>query len=580
MQAPYSLLLALLASLSLSACQLDAATLGKLLPSAHATANAAGNSSSDIADLRNRTLNNPLAYIPSQCFTKTQDEQGRSHNPCFACHIGSSEPNFIDDGDVQLAYDFPGDDGANIDNPWLNLFKDRRQAIAAISDAQMLAYLRQDNYSGSDGRPQLARILSESLPYVWDVNGNGRWDGYLPDAGFIFDRQGFDHRADGTYSGWRAFAYAPFLGTFWPTNGATDDVLIRLAPAFWQNEQGQPDLAIYRVNLAIVTALIQRRDVPLETAVDEIALQVDLDKNGSLGQASLVRYDWAPLQGRLMSYVGQARREQAAGRLHLAAGLFPEGSEFLHSVRYLDPDEQGGIGLAKRMRELRYAVKKSWYSYSDLKETALKEVREKSVSPERTRQFTGNAESGLGNGQGWVYQGFIEDSQGRLRPQTYEETAYCIGCHSGIGATTDSAFAFPRKFKENSLQSGWYHWTQQGLAGTAEPLRSDGLPEYAHYLAQNGAGDEFRANTEVMARFFDGQGKLKSSLIEQLRHNIALLLSPSKERAMALNKAYRTIVAEQSFILGRDATSTAPVNVHRSIRNGTATGIVQPVSGP
>lgn len=103
MQAPYSLLLALLASLSLSACQLDAATLGKLLPSAHATANAAGNSSSDIADLCNRNLNNSLAYIPWQWFTKTQDEQGRSHNPCFACHIGSSEPNFIDDGDVQLA---------------------------------------------------------------------------------------------------------------------------------------------------------------------------------------------------------------------------------------------------------------------------------------------------------------------------------------------------------------------------------------------------------------------------------------------------------------------------------------------
>lgn len=96
--------------------------------------------------------------------------------------------------------------------------------------------------------------------------------------------------------------------------------------------------------------------------------------------------------------------------------------------------------------------------------------------------------------------------------------------YSGIGATTDNAFAFPRKFKENSLQSGWYRWTQQGLAGTTEPLRSDGLPEYAHYLAQNGADDEFPANTEVMARFFDGQGKRKSSLIEQLRHNIALLL--------------------------------------------------------
>src|SRR3546814_10725129 len=37
-----------------------------------------------------------------------------------------------------------------------------------------------------------------------------------------------------------------------------------------------------------------------------------------------------------MHYVGRARREQDAGRVHAAAGLFPEGTEFLHSVRYLD----------------------------------------------------------------------------------------------------------------------------------------------------------------------------------------------------------------------------------------------------
>lgn len=538
--------------------------------------------SNDIPDLRSRQLDNPLAYVPPQCYTRTEEAQGKVHNPCYTCHQASQEPNYIDDADLQTAYDLTGDDGVPVNNPWTNLFQDRRAAVAGISDASILAYVRQDNYRGSDGTPQLATTLRHNLPARWDSNGNGRWDGYLPDAGFRFDAEGFDVRADGSYSGWRAFAYAPFLGTFWPTNGATDDVLIRLAPAFWQNEQGQPDMVAYKTNLAIVTAVVQRRDVPLEVAVDESQWQVDLDKDGRYGTARVVRYDWAPLQGRTMSYVGKARQELAAGRVHLAGGLFPEGSEFLHSVRYLDPDDAGGIQLAPRMRELRYAAKKSWYSYSTLREMALKEVREKSVNPERTRQFSGSAESGLGNGQGWVYQGFIEDSQGRLRPQTYEETVFCMGCHSGIGATTDSAFSFPRKFvsgNDGVTRHGWYHWSQQGLAGMPEPLRKDGQPEYAFYLASNGAGDEFRGNAEVQARFFDNQGQLRPDRLAALRSDVSVLLNPSRARALLLNKAYRVIVAEQSFTRGRDATVTPVETVHRQIVPGTPTGVVEPLTG-
>jgi hypothetical protein len=534
----------------------------------------------EIIDIRNRNLANPIAYITSQCFTKTEADDGTVHNPCFACHIPSTSPNYLDDGDVQLGYDFPGDEGAIRDNPWTNLFKDRTNDVAAIGDADILAYVRQDNYAGSDGYPSLTRTLRDALPVQWDVNGNGRWDGYVPDAGFTFDEQGFDHLAGG-YTGWRAFAYAPFLGTFWPTNGSTDDVLIRLAPAFWQTEQSVPDLTVYKTNLAIVTAMIQRRDVPLDAPVDETVFKVDLDKDGRLAMASTIRYDWAPLQSRYMYYVGKARLEQTAGRVHLAAGLFPEGTEFLHSVRYLDVDEtNGSVGMAKRFKELRYAVKKSWYTYSDLKEMGLKEQREKVTNPERTRQLTGNAEIGMSNGQGWTYQGFIEDRQGKLRPQTYEETVFCIGCHSGTGATTDGAFSFPRKFAESAHRQGWYHWSQKSLAGTPEPLRRDGQPEYAHYLAQNGAGDEFRENREVMIRFFDASGRLLADILAKLREDVTVLLVPSAERALALNKAYRVIVGEQSFAFGRDATIAPAQNVHRSIVLGTPTGIRTVVEGP
>lgn len=532
-----------------------------------------------ITDIRGTTLNNPIAYIPSQCFTKTTDDSGAVHNPCFTCHIPSQEPNYLDDGDVQLGYAFPGDPDTTLNNPWTNLFKDRSEAVAAISDDSILSYVRQDNYL-QGGSPILKTVLTQSLPRKWDANGNGAWDGYTPDAWFNFDDAGFDRGPGNAYTGWRAFAYAPFLGTFWPTNGSTDDVLIRLAPAFRQAESGQEDISVYKANLAIVTAMIQRRDVALESPMNETALNVDLDKDGQFGRATLVRYDWAPLEGRNMSYVGKARQEQAAGRVHLAAGLYPEGTEFLHSVRYLDIDAQGGTQLARRMKELRYARKHSWYTYSDLREMALKEVREATQFPERTRQFTGNAETGLGNGQGWTFQGFIEDKSGALRPQTYEETVFCIGCHSGIGATTDSSFAFPRKFADSGFRQSWYHWTQKGLAGAPEPVRRDGKREYAHYLLQNGAGDEFRGNQEVMAKFFNADGSLKADMLEQLRNDVTVLLNPSPARALALNKGYKALVEEQSFIHGRDANVTPIETVHRNLRIGTETGVTVAVEGP
>jgi hypothetical protein len=49
-------------------------------------------------------------------------------------------------------------------------------------------------------------------------------------------------------SGWRAFAYYPFEGTFFPTNGSADDVLIRLDPTLQKNAEGIVDRALYEIN--------------------------------------------------------------------------------------------------------------------------------------------------------------------------------------------------------------------------------------------------------------------------------------------------------------------------------------------
>ncbi len=526
-------------------------------------------------DLTSQVLVNKTAYIPSQCYTRTIDDQEQVHNPCYTCHVPSSEPNYINDGDLQMGYTFA--EYANT-NHWSNLFEDRSARVADIDDTEILDYVRQSNYLDTQDRLILRQKLQQ-LPAGWDYNANGQWDGYLPDAHFRFNAQGFDIDPQGNPTGWRAFAYAPFLGTFWPTNGSTDDVLIRLPEVLRQDANGQYDSEVYRINLAIVEAMIRREDVSLAQPYQEQG--VDLNKDGNaFGQAQLIRFDWAPNEGRSMSYVGMGASAQQAGSLHLAAGLFPEGTEFLHSVRYIDLDESGEARMAPRMKELRYARKTGWMTYTQLQDFVLNEFKEKDDFPNRLKEVIGNVEYGVSNRMGWRYQGFIEDAQGELRPQTYEESVFCVGCHGGLGATTDTIFSFPRKFAGDELQAGWYHWSQKGLRGQPEPLRSDGQHEYSYYLQQNHAGDEFRANPEVMARFFDTQGELIPTQIERLHGDMAYLLYPSRERALTLNKAYRVIVMDQDFINGRDATVSPPRNVHASVEPDQSTGVIEVVPGP
>ncbi len=528
------------------------------------------------ASLDERILKNETPHIVAQCYTKTTDSAGRFYNPCYTCHTRSEPPNYVNDADLQLTFSFPA---PAEENPWKNLYKDRRAAIAAISDAEIRDFIRQSNYLDAEGRIIPAQRLANP-PREWDYNDDGRWDGFIPDAYFRFDEEGFDLDPTGRPTGWRAFAYYPFPGTFWPTNGSTDDVLIRLAEPFRRNLNGEFDRTVYKTNLAIVESLIRRRDIPIEP-VDEAALGgIDLDGDGVIGTASRVRYDWAPRAGRLMWFVGQALAEQRAGRVHLAAGLYPEGTEFLHSVRYVDVDEDGDNRLSARMKELRHAIKRYWMTYAELDTLQAAEFKEKHDFPDRIRVFRGNLETGLSNGQGWVYSALIEDREGQLRPQSYEELAFCIGCHGGIGATTDSSFAFPRRLGPDSFQGGWFHWSQRSLDGIPEPVRRDGEPEYAFYLKTNGAGDEFRLNREVQARFFDAKGRLKPEMLARLRQDISVLLYASPRRAMQLNKAYHIIVKEQSFNEGRDPVlETAGLSVHPWVDRHTPTGVQETLLG-
>jgi hypothetical protein len=128
--------------------------------------------------MRETPLKNRFAYIPPQCYTKTQGSEKRASNPCYPCHQHSAPPNFIDDADLQLSFQLPGTATAN---PWRNLFDPPVQRVPRPSDAEMLAYVRQSNYfddasprAGGERAIALAARLAPLAP-EWDASTRSTW---------------------------------------------------------------------------------------------------------------------------------------------------------------------------------------------------------------------------------------------------------------------------------------------------------------------------------------------------------------------------------------------------------------------
>ena len=471
-------------------------------------------------------IGNPEAPIPPQCYTRTA---GRA-NPCWTCHTSRNGNNLKGDWTLQQVYAFSE---AGLRNHWSTLFEDPRAGIAAISDAEVQAYIREDNLA-----PWLATTPDGAPDFDLAAGLDG--EGFLRDG-----------------SGWRAIRYQPFPGTFWPTNGASDDIYIRLPEAFRRDAQGQPSRAIYQLNLAMLEAAVavddRVSDAALEReveAIDERLAGVDLDGNGRLDARST----------RIRSL--PARYAGAAASQRVLRWRYPAGTEFVHSVRYIDPDAPGW--LSARVKEFRYAVK-----FADpgpeARAAHYKESAEEKLIG-RLPWFAAGQHGGLRNPLGWEYRGWIEDANGRLRPQDHEETLACMGCHGGIGITVDSGFGLPRKLP------GAAGWAQQSLDGQQDrPQAGHREGEVLTYLRRVGGGDEFRANAEMLERYFP-KGRLDVARVQRAApgggDRLAELLLPSRERALALNKAYWLLVRGQRYKQGRMPVLAPATQVHAEIDNG------------
>ena len=473
----------------------------------------------------NKTSNKE-AVIPPQCYTKHEGQ----HNPCMVCHQSytfDSRPNAMSDGDLQSAYDF-SDYG--FDNRWQNLFEDRRKRIAAISNPSVKAYIEEDNYT------PLIQALKKS-----------DWQGVVPEiknlqnARAAFDEQGFAY--DG--SQWVAFNYKPLPSTFWPTNGSTDDVMLRLPVSFRTNscEIPKENRDVYIANIGLLELAIQGGERVSIPKVDENRICDDINGDGVL-------------TADVGEVVFRARYFGAAKNVVVREMLYPKGVEFLHSVRYVGVTEDGEITIPKRMKELRYMVKTHDFDKVSLSSSYGNEHQEKidGLLPKYNYQNTGSP-----NEFGWKLLGFIEDQHGRLRLQDREETMFCMGCHKTIGSTLDQTFSFPRKI---SGVDGWGYINLKGMKDAPNITGSkDG--EILNYLRVVGGGDEFRQNDEMLKRWFSDDGEV---LEEKVRAaDVYELITPSIERALQLNKAYWTIVQDQDFHHGRDANLIPAKNVYQEV---------------
>lgn len=481
-----------------------------------------------------QSLVNREAVVPAMCYTE-HDEQ---YNPCYVCHqdtIKNSRANVMNDGFLQNEYLF-SDFGMT--NHWTNLFKDRTADIAKISDEEIDTYVNTENYT------DLKQLLEEN-----------DFSGYIPDlenyhlGADSFTEDGF--AKDG--SGWVAFNYKPLPSTFWPVNGNTDDVLIRLHKDYRKTQSGELSITVYKFNLAIVEAAIKNLDSVTVDNLDENIIGMDLNGDGILGIVDRIN--------RPTHYVGKASYMQ------VETFLYPRYTEFLHTVRYVGSTENSDIYNAPRMKELRYMIKAR--SYQDETAPLTKYQLALIYEEEWQEKYKGDEpfyssmlERGLYNAMGWWVQGFIEDADGDLRPQTYEETFYCMGCHTTLGSTVDQVFSFARKIDG---AKGWGYIDLKQMIDTPNIGEEEG--EILTYFKRVGGGNEFRIENDINTKFFT-EGVLDEEKVKNAK-NIYELITPTRDSALKLNKAYRSLVKSQDFIHGREGNSEVVKNVHREITEST-----------
>jgi hypothetical protein len=489
------------------------------------------NEFSALSYIEHNEVYNPESVIPPQCYTKTSGDK----NPCYVCHqtyIKDKErPNVMHDGALQGQYQFSV---LGTKNHWKNLFVDRTKLINKISDEKIQDWITQDNYSD----------------FIKKYKNNKAWQGEVTAIeNLSFPDQAFDQQGiakDGSH--WIAYNYKPFPSTFWPTNGSTGDAMIRL-PAAFRELNGVYSADVYFANLALVEMAVKDIDTLSTMVISEESIKEDLDGNGKV-------------EPHIEQLIRRSHFVGDANTIELSRMLFPAGTEFLHTVRYIGVDDNGQVYNAPRMKEVRYMKKHNFKNKERLASSYYLESKEK--NSEALPQTVYLKDKGINNTFGWTINAYIEDKKGELRQQNKQELAFCNGCHKTLGSTIDQIFSFPRKVEG---AQGWGYIDLRKMADVPNIGEQQG--EYQTYMDRVGGGDEFRQNKEMLTRWFNTDGSVNHGKVKQVK-SIYELITPSARRALDLNKAYLTIVQEQSYLFGRDATLVEANNVLKEVDESQA----------
>ncbi len=489
--------------------------------------------------------------IPAQCWIETAYG---TQNACLYCHTnylasirhGNSFPLAED----QILYSFPSPDLNKV--LWRNTIfpgeidaRLQQEGIAPPASDDV-AYVRHDNWKpaydrargNGDNRwlnraagpfalfPALnpAHLYPEAGP---DPTGGGA-HGYV-------DREGFVRDAHSGHTGWRAVNFFPY-GIFSPLTGSVSGIYIRLPEAFMKAE-GRLSADTYRKNLDLLERQIKNRPA------------------------------------------AETRYHGDAAAVPVRRGFFPAGTEFAHPLHYVDRNADGRSGeacdgvaqgtplayefpgtRAKRLKEMRYMYKWREVGVDDIGEDA---------HPEGVA-IGHEGQGWVDNNAGWLLAGYIEDRNGRLRPQTTEEMMQCAGCHGKVGNTVDSVWSFARKLPGGA---GWREMDYGGYdAARPDTTR---LGDYVH--EGSGTGElGFFYQTVIGADLY---GVMPGEVAGELRRfaadrgaalglerdagaifdDAALKAMPREQRKAHLverQKVMRAFVAERAY-LQRDAETGA-----------------------
>ena len=496
--------------------------------------------------------------IPPQCWIETSYG---TQNACKYCHTtemarlehGNAWP-MAETLEAQVLYSFPSPNLNAVH--WQNVIHPQRLiarlqeadiAIPRPGDPDNLRYVRTDNWRDAYGRARpegdttwdngsnpdhplrLLPALDPDHLYPYrsdDPTGGGR-HGYVDPEGFVRD-------ADGGYTGWRAVNFFPYA-IFTPLGGSVSGIYIRLPEPFMRQD-GEVDIAVLRRNLDLLAQNIQDR--PLER----------------------------------QSYYGDA------GDVPVKKGFYPVGTEFAHPLHYVDlaADGERGAGLdgvvgegrdyefpgtrSKRVKEVRYMYK--WEDV-DLDDLGPDEASEGTVLGRPWQGW-------IDNKAGWVLAAYIEDRQGRLRPQSTEELLQCLGCHSAVGNTVDSVWSLQRKLPG---ERGWGEM-DYGDYRSAHPGRTR-LPDYRNRNLDQGELEYFYWSVVGADLFGVMPAEIKAELMDYAKANglsealglehplarifddAALKETPEKRRRAVLAERARIMrhYAERRGYLQRDRQS-------------------------